>query len=734
MMMQIMNHDAFRFARHGVAFLLLAAAAPAHALVEVDPLLPNSLKTVKVPEPTRLSDFVRDKQAAIVLGKALFWDQQAGSDGTACATCHFHAGTDNRTRNQLNPGQRRAGGGKLGNKFDFSYTQSQQFGPTVPTGSNYQLKRDDFPFHRLADPTERNSEVLFDSDDVVGSQGVYARKLIAQVNRKEVCVDEASLFRVRHGNARQTAPRNAPSIINAVFNYRNFWDGRANDIFNGLDPFGERRPFDGRPGQAIYAVSADDRLVPEAVALDNASLASQAVGPALNGVEMSCAGKEFRQLGRKMLGAVPLKLQTVDSEDSVLGAYAAENGKGLRGEFVYRNLVQKAFQPKYWNSAEKLDGYSLMENNFSLFWGLAIQLYEATLVSDDTPYDRFKENPWEHPLTEQQLSGMNVFAGKGMCLVCHRGSEFTAASRSHVTEAFVERMPLADGGTGLYDTGFYNIGVRPTYEDLGLGGTDAWGNPLSFTRQATAMGDGSTDMLSFTLDPIVVSSSNFLLGTGMAVSRGEREAVDGSFKTPTLRNVELTGPYFHNGSYATLRQVIEFYHRGGDRRDATYGDSSGYGGNPSNLAPDLAGHIDPWDPTDYSSTLNLTNEEMDDLVEFLKALTDDRVRWEQAPFDHPSLTIPNGHEAKSVRPAGASPATLRKAAVEAFRAGNLDAWVQNLTAAFKQGAAALRELAGVSKQAILEAKTSLVELPAVGAAGREAKGLEPLKSFEENLD
>ena len=89
MMMQIMNHDASRFARHGVAVLLLAAAASAHALVEVDPLLPNSLKTVKVPEPTRLSDFVRDKQAAIVLGKALFWDVNLGSDGkTSCASCH----------------------------------------------------------------------------------------------------------------------------------------------------------------------------------------------------------------------------------------------------------------------------------------------------------------------------------------------------------------------------------------------------------------------------------------------------------------------------------------------------------------------------------------------------------------------------------------------------------------------------------------------------------------------
>src|SRR4051794_15865512 len=74
----------------------------------VDPPPPPSLKTVTVPEPANLSDFIRDKKAAIALGKALFWDMQVGSDGVvACASCHFHAGADNRSVNQLNPGQRR---------------------------------------------------------------------------------------------------------------------------------------------------------------------------------------------------------------------------------------------------------------------------------------------------------------------------------------------------------------------------------------------------------------------------------------------------------------------------------------------------------------------------------------------------------------------------------------------------------------------------------------------------
>ena len=61
---------------------------------------PEGLKGIAVPEPSNLAQFVSNKAAAVRLGKALFWDTQLGSDGkTACASCHFHAGADNRTRN-----------------------------------------------------------------------------------------------------------------------------------------------------------------------------------------------------------------------------------------------------------------------------------------------------------------------------------------------------------------------------------------------------------------------------------------------------------------------------------------------------------------------------------------------------------------------------------------------------------------------------------------------------------
>ena len=73
-----------------------------------DPDRPPSLKTVPILEPRNLSDFIKDKQQAIALGKALFWEMRVGSDGTtACALCHFNAGADSRSKNQINPGSKR---------------------------------------------------------------------------------------------------------------------------------------------------------------------------------------------------------------------------------------------------------------------------------------------------------------------------------------------------------------------------------------------------------------------------------------------------------------------------------------------------------------------------------------------------------------------------------------------------------------------------------------------------
>jgi hypothetical protein len=163
-----------------------------------------------------------------------------------------------------------------------------------------------------------------------------------------------------------------------------------------------------------------------------------------------------------------------------------------------------------------------------------------------------------------------------------------------------------------------------------------------------------------------------LLNPQNPVSAGERDAVDGAFKVPSLRNVALTGPYFHNGGKGTLEQVVEFYNRGGDRRGPDGNDTTGFDGNPTNFDADIM-------------PLGLTPDEKSALVAFLRALTDERVRWEKTPFDHPQILVPDGHP----KQASGAPTEDRPG----------------------------------------RAKTRFREIPAVGHFGRAPKGLAPLGEF-----
>src|SRR4028118_1370941 len=153
-----------------VAVVILAGHS---ASAQVGPPIANPLKsltTVAVPEPPNLGEFVKDKPAAIALGKALFWDTQVGSNGNqACATCHFHAGVDTREKNQLSPGLLRvnASGGP---DPDITFNAGK--------GPNSVLQPTDYPFHKLADVNNRSSQVLGDTNDIAGSQGVTLTKFI----------------------------------------------------------------------------------------------------------------------------------------------------------------------------------------------------------------------------------------------------------------------------------------------------------------------------------------------------------------------------------------------------------------------------------------------------------------------------------------------------------------------------------------------------------------------------
>src|SRR5262245_37493163 len=219
------------------------------------------LASVAVPQP--IGGDIVNQAAAVRLGKALFWDIQLGGDGQiACATCQFHAGADSRVINTVNP--RRNG-----------------------------------IFEIVAGPGATFVGGNVNNDDRVGSQGIVG-SIFQSINADPtVAADNCSPDQTAPFFAnRRVTGRNTPPIVAAAFNRDNFWDGRANNTFNGNDPFGLTLNIQGAIGNAVR----------------NASLASQAVGPPNNPVEVSCAGRTFNgpgSLGTKLLARRPLQFQVV---------------------------------------------------------------------------------------------------------------------------------------------------------------------------------------------------------------------------------------------------------------------------------------------------------------------------------------------------------------------------------------------------------------------------------------
>ena len=636
---------------------LLSGEAGAHGNT------PPSLQGVEVPVTPGLLDgdapIVIDKTAAIQLGKALFWDVNVGSDGMACASCHFHAGADRRVKNQLSPGK----------YSKWSTTASGGSG-----GPNYTLRRSDFPLYQLVDPADNESAVLFKTNDVVSSAGVFSARFNGQrqgAGKYDDCTPQAdSIFHQGDLNTRQVQLRQAPSVINAGYNFRNFWDGRANNIFNGESPFGVR---DVNAG--VWVTGPGGAVNKRQLRLENSSLASQAVAPPVNTSEMSCEQRALPDVARKLLPRRPLATQVVHPEDSVLAEVRDVSGKGLNTS--YETLIKASFAPRYWSGAGEFGKpadtgaapYTQMEANFPLFFGLALQLYQQTLVSDQAPFDTprlagFPQMP--EGLNNAQRRGLKVFLN-AHCAECHKGPTLTSAahpdiytlSSSFSTLRLVNRKTINGSFTGngvaqgLLDEGYFNTSVTPTGADPGVGGLDPFGNPLSFSAQYLQVLLEGKAMI----DPVIVNSceldnpfaqdymkSELINDPAITGSCGVRSiyakvpkipvltaelekrndgramvAVNGAFKVPSLRNIELTGPYMHNGSLLTLEQVVDFYFRGGNFKNAHH----------------FATLVFPQD---------ISAGEKADLVAFLKSLTDERVRWERAPFDHPQLLVPHGHQ------------------------------------------------------------------------------------------
>ncbi len=191
----------------------------------------------------------------------------------------------------------------------------------------------------------------------------------------------------------------------------------------------------------------------------------------------------------------------------------------------------------------------------------AIAAFVRSIVSFDAPYDRFLRGD-ANAMSASAQRGMALFFSERLeCFHCHGGFNFTDSSTHE--SATVESV-------GYHNNGLYNID--------GEGG---------YPRDNT----GLHDM------------------TGLASDIGR-------FKAPSLRNVAVTAPYMHDGSVATLDDVIDHYARGG--RQLIDGPYAG------------DGRHNPYKST-FVKGFEISASEREDLVEFLRSLTDERVltdeRW-----------------------------------------------------------------------------------------------------------
>lgn len=221
---------------------------------------------------------------------------------------------------------------------------------------------------------------------------------------------------------------------------------------------------------------------------------------------------------------------------------AAPNSMNQYGKTLYDGM----------STADK----QLIDAVFANF-GKAIGAYEHLLVSRNSAFDQWAEGN-EAAMTASQKRGLKIFIGKGNCVRCHSGPNFSDGSFHNLG------VPQVGGALGVMDDGRYT-GIA----DLTTGANSTFNNNSSFNA---------------------TPSVNRVSG----LSRTDADI--GKFKTPTLRSVNKTPPYFHNGTFNSLWDVVNFYN---------------FAGNAGNFP----GTKDP-----ILTTRRMTNEEMEDLVNFLKAL------------------------------------------------------------------------------------------------------------------
>jgi cytochrome c peroxidase len=186
----------------------------------------------------------------------------------------------------------------------------------------------------------------------------------------------------------------------------------------------------------------------------------------------------------------------------------------------------------------------------------AIASFERTVISADSPFDRYVYGGDKTALSESAIRGLELYKGKARCQECHAISENYAI---------------------FTDNKFHNLGVgfkkiQPRLREM-----------VREFRMAKQQGR-EPDKSKFT-DAEISELGRFVVTL--------KTSDIGAFKTPTLRNIAVTGPYMHDGSMKTLEEVMELYNKGGEK-------------NP------FLGSV---------RVLDLTDQEIKDIIEFMKALT-----------------------------------------------------------------------------------------------------------------
>jgi len=193
----------------------------------------------------------------------------------------------------------------------------------------------------------------------------------------------------------------------------------------------------------------------------------------------------------------------------------------------------------------------------------AIAAFERTLIHNQTPFDQYMRGDTS-AMDEQQVRGMALFEGKANCIECHNG-------------------PL------LTDEKYYNLGIERAEEwfDNGMA-------QVTFRYEQYAK--GTTEHMY-----------RVIKDDGGLYYRTKEKADLGKFRTAPLRYTAYTAPYMHNGKFFDFEEIVDFYNDGGGENEFTDGTMA------STKTPLL-------------QPLNLTDDEKEDLVAFLEALSGEELK------------------------------------------------------------------------------------------------------------